>query len=78
MASSQPRLTAAVERPIYTAIEALARRDHMSLSQKVRDLLVGALGLIEDSELETVVENRRKTSKKSYSLAETKRRFGLK
>ena len=78
MSGLQPRLTAAVERPLYTIIESLAKRDNMSLSQKVRDLLVGALGLMEDAELEAKVEERRKVSKKSYSLAETKKRFGAK
>ncbi len=78
MATSQPRLTAAVERPLYEAIEALAKRDRMSLSQKVRDLLIGALGLMEDAQLEEQVEERRKVSQKSYSLAETKKQFGIK
>ena len=77
MATSQPRLTAAVELPLYQAIESLAKRDRVSLSQKVRDLLVGALGLMEDAELEMKVEERRKVSKKSHSLAETKKRFGI-
>jgi hypothetical protein len=77
MASSQPRLTAVVERPLYQVIESLAKRDHVTLSQKVRDLLIGALGLMEDAELEATVEARRKVSKKSYSLAETKKRFAI-
>jgi hypothetical protein len=77
MASSQPRLTAVVERPLYQVIESLAKRDRVSLSQKVRDLLVGALGLMEDSELATTVEERRKSSKKFYTLTETKKRFGI-
>ncbi|MBI2870756.1 MAG: toxin-antitoxin system, antitoxin component [Candidatus Omnitrophica bacterium] len=75
MPPSQPRLTAVVEKPLYEVVENLAKRDHMSLSQKVRDLLLGALELIEDASLEALVEERRKVSKKGYSLAETKRRF---
>ncbi len=78
MSKSQPRLTVAVERPLYEAIENLAKRDHMSLSRKVRDLLVGALSLIEDDQLEERVEKRRKVSKKTHSLAQTKKSFSIK
>jgi hypothetical protein len=78
MSKLQPRLTAAVERPLYEVIESLAKRDHMSLSQKVRDLLVGALGLVEDAQLEEEVEERRKITKKRHTLDETKKRFGVK
>ncbi len=75
MPATQPRLTAVVEPPLYAAVETLAQRDHVSLSQKVRDLLLGALDLMEDAALEALVEERRKRSKKAYSLAETKRHF---
>jgi hypothetical protein len=75
MPAIQPRLTAVVERPLYEVVELLAQRDRVSLSQKVRDLLWGALELFEDASLETLVEKRRRTSQRSYTLAETKRRF---
>ncbi len=77
MAKKHPRLTAAVERPLFEVIETLAKRDHMSMSQKVRDLLVGALGFVEDVHLEEQVEQRRKVSMQSYSLSETKKHFGI-
>lgn len=75
MPATQPRLTTVVEPPLYAAVETLAQRDHVSLSQKVRDLLLGALDVMEDAALEALVEERRKRSKKAYTLAETKRRF---
>ena len=75
MPITQPRLTTVVEPPLYAAVEALAERDHVSLSQKVRDLLLGALDLMEDAALEALVEERRKRSKKTHSLADTKRHF---
>ena len=77
MATTHPRVTAVVELGIYEAIERLAHQDRVSLSQKVRDLLIGALELSEDAALETLVEQRRKLSKRSYSLSETKRHFRI-
>lgn len=77
MPATHPRLTTVVEPALYDAVEALARHDRVSLSQKIRDLLLGALELSEDIALETLVEGRRKLSKTSYSLAETKRHFKI-
>ena len=78
MSTTHPRLTAVVEPVVYDAVEQLARHDHVSLSQKVRDLLLGALELTEDAALEGLVEQRKKISKRSYSLAEAKRHFKIK
>ena len=75
MPAIHPRLTTVVEPSVYEVIEALAHREKISLSQKVRDLLLGALELAEDAALDTLVEQRRRASKKSYSLAEAKRHF---
>ena len=77
MTATHPRLTAVVEPMLYEAIEDLAKRDRMSLSQKVRDLLLGALELTEDAALEALVHDRKKVSKRSYSLAETKRHLKI-
>ena len=78
MTTIHPRLTAVVEPGIYEAIEQLAHRERVSLSQKVRDLLMGALELAEDAALENLVEQRRKFSKRSYSLSEAKRHLRVK
>ena len=78
MPATHPRLTAVVEPSLFEAIETLADRDQVSLSQKVRDLLLGALELAEDAALEGLVEQRRKVSKRGYLLAEAKRRYRVK
>ena len=78
MPTTHPRLTAVVEPALFEAVEQLARHDQVSLSQKVRDLILGALELSEDAALETLVEQRKKVSKRSYTLTETKRRFRIK
>ena len=78
MPATHPRLTAVVEAPLYQAIEGLAQRDRVSLSQKIRDLLWGALELDEDAALERMVAQRRRLSHRAYSLAQTKRHFGVK
>jgi len=78
MATTLPRISAVVDRPIYEAVAMLAKRDGVSLSQKARDLLLEALELIEDAGLEAIVERRRKSPGKSIPLTEVKRRFRIK
>ena len=75
MSAVHPRLTAVVDPPLYKVVEILARRDRVSLSQKVRDLLIGAVELSEDAALDALVEQRKKHSKRAFSLAEAKRHF---
>ncbi len=60
MATKHPRVSAVVERSLFEAIDALAKREGLSLSQKMRDLLRHAVELEEDVQLETLVEQRRK------------------
>ena len=78
MPSALPRISAVMEPAIFHAIERLARKDGVSLSQKTRDLLLEALELIEDSGLETIVERRGKNAAPSISHDELKRRLRLK
>lgn len=78
MPSALPRITAVVERPIYEAVELLAKKDGVSLSQKTRDLLLEALELIEDAGLEAIAEQRRKNKAPSISHDELKRRLKIK
>ncbi len=77
MSATHPRLTAVVEPPLYEVVEILAHRDRVSLSQKVRDLLLGAVELSEDAALDALVHERRKLSKRAYALSNVKRRFKL-
>lgn len=78
MPSTLPRISAVVERPIYEAVELLAKKDGVSLSQKARDLLREALELIEDAGLEAIVERRRKNKARSIPHAELKKRLRIK
>ena len=78
MATTLPRISTVVDRPIYEAVAMLAKRDGVSVSQKARDLLLDALELIEDAGLEATVERRRKNPGKSIPLAHVKRRFKIK
>ena len=76
MPSAHPRINAVLEPPLYKAVKRLADRDHVSLSQKVRDLVRDALELLEDAALEELVTARRKNPAPSISHAEVKRRLG--
>ena len=67
-----------MEPALYHAIERLAKKDGVSLSQKTRDLLLEALELNEDEALETLVQKRRGSKSPSIPHAELKRRLGLK
>lgn len=60
---------------MYEAIRRLAARDEVSVSEKARALLLEALELTEDAALERLVSQRRRGSKRSYSLTEVKRRL---
>ena len=77
MATKNPRIHTVLEAPLYRAVALLARKDHVSLSQKVRDLVEDALELMEDAVLERVAEERRKTFDRRTALtgAELRRRL---
>lgn len=62
MPTKQPRINTVLEPPVYQVVQRLARADRVSLSQKMRDLVLQALELIEDEGLEHLVEQRRKTT----------------
>ncbi len=77
MPSALPRISTVMEPAVYYAIERLAKKDGVTLSQKTRDLLLDALELIEDEGLERIVEKRRRNAKPSLSHAQLKRKLGL-
>ena len=60
MPSHLPRISTVVEPRIFNALQRLAKKDGVSLSQKARDLLLEALELFEDEVFETVVRSRMK------------------
>ena len=75
MPSTRPRINTVLEPPVYQAVKRLADRDHVSLSQKVRDLVREALELLEDAALGELVTERRNNPARSISHAELKRRL---
>ena len=79
MAAKNPRVNAVLEPAVYERVETLAKREGVSLSQKVRDLVRDALELVEDEGLESRVETRRRTAAKSrwVSHLEVKRRLKI-
>jgi hypothetical protein len=68
MPVKNPRINVVVEKSLYQTIESLARRDGVSLSLKVRDLVKEALKIEEDIALSTFAEKRERTFTKSKVL----------
>jgi hypothetical protein len=77
MPSVHPRVNTVLEPPLYEVVKKLAKRDGVSLSQKVRELVREALELREDAALEELVERRRKNPAPSISHEELKRRLDI-
>jgi len=68
MPTKNPRINVVFEEPLYHAVEHLAKRDGVSLSLKVRDLVKEALEIEEDIALTRFAEEREKSFRKSRSL----------
>ena len=78
MGTKHPRIHTVLEPPLFDAVQRLAARAGVSLSQKVRDLVEDALELIEDAGLEALADERRRTfnPKKALTVAQVRRRLG--
>lgn len=68
MPTKNPRVNVVLEKPLYRTVEQLAKRDGLSLSLKVRDLIREALEIEEDIALGEFAESREKTFRKSSAL----------
>ena len=68
MPAKNPRINVVLEEPLYKSVERLARRDGVSLSLKVRDLVKEALEIEEDIVLARFAEEREKTFRKNSML----------
>ena len=68
MPVKNPRINVVLEKPLYNTIERLAKKEGVSLSLKVRDLVKEALEIEEDIALAAFVEKRDKTFTKSRAL----------
>jgi len=68
MPAKNPRVNIVLEKPLYSAVEHLAKRDGVSLSLKVRDLVKEALEIEEDIALAHIVGAREKTFSRKKAL----------
>jgi metal-responsive CopG/Arc/MetJ family transcriptional regulator len=68
MPAKNSRINVVLEEPLYITVERLAKRDKVSLSLKVRDLVKEALEMEEDAALSAFAEERDKTFKKATAL----------
>jgi len=68
MPTKNPRVNVVLETPLYNSVEHLAKRDGVSLSLKVRDLIREALEMEEDVVLSALAEKRERTFSKAKSL----------
>ncbi|MGR3218510.1 MAG: toxin-antitoxin system, antitoxin component [Candidatus Anammoxibacter sp.] len=68
MPTKKPRINVVLEKPLYECIDQLAKKDKVSMSLKVRDLVKEALELEEDIALSGFAEEREKTFSKTKAL----------
>jgi hypothetical protein len=68
MPAKNPRINVVLEEPLFITVERLAKRDKVSLSLKVRDLVKEALEMEEDAALSAFAEERDKTFRKATAL----------
>ena len=69
MPTKNPRINVVLEKPLYRKVESIARKDGVSLSLKVRDLVKEALEIEEDIALTGIAEEREKTFTRRKSLS---------
>jgi len=68
MPAKNPRINVVMEKPLYDAVERSAKKAGVSLSLKVRDLVMEALEIEEDIVLASFAEQRERSFKKSKAL----------
>jgi metal-responsive CopG/Arc/MetJ family transcriptional regulator len=68
MPTKNPRVNVVLEKPLYSNVERLAKRDGVSLSLKVRDLVREALEMDEDIALAHFADSREKSFSRRKSL----------
>lgn len=68
MPAKNPRVNVVLEKPLYANVERLAKRDGVSMSLKVRDLLREALEIEEDIALAKFADTREKSFNRKKSL----------
>lgn len=69
MPTKNPRVNVVLERPLYEVLRRLAKRDRISVSSKVRDLVSRALETEEDVALAALAEQRERTFNRGRGLS---------
>ncbi len=68
MPTKNPGINVVLEKYLYDSIERLAKKEGVSMSLKVRDLVKEALELEEDVTLSRLAEKRERTFSKATAL----------
>jgi metal-responsive CopG/Arc/MetJ family transcriptional regulator len=68
MPTKHPRINVVLEKPLYESVQRLAKKEDISLSLKVRDLVREALEAEEDAALADFAEERERTFRRSRGL----------
>lgn len=68
MPTKNPRINVVLDKLLYKNIQFLAKKDGVSLSTKLRDLIRDALDIQEDLHLAGIAEKREKSFKESMAL----------
>lgn len=69
MPAKNPRVNVVLEAPLFEAVSKLARKEGVSLSLKVRDLVREAIDLYEDEYLSAIAGAREKSFTRSKALS---------
>ena len=68
MPTRNPRVNVVLEKPLYERLQKLAKKEHISLSLKIRDLVREGLDAQEDEELGRFAEERARTFQRGQTL----------
>ena len=68
MPTKNPRINVVLEKPLYESIRRMAKKEDVSLSLKIRDLVREALEAEEDAALAQFAEERERSFKRSRAL----------
>jgi hypothetical protein len=74
MPTKNPRVNVVLERPLYETLRRVAKRDGVSLSLKVRDLVREALEASEDVVLDELAQERERSDVVLDELAQERER----
>ncbi len=68
MPTKNPRVNVVLEKPLYESIRRMAKKEDVSLSLKIRDLVREALEAEEDAALAQFADERERSFKRSRAL----------